>query len=230
MTTISLSEKAYRHIRQQVFRGDLAPGDRLVNRALAEELGTSFIPVREAISRLASEGFVEQVAGAGAFVRKFDRREIAEIYDVRVLFEPFAAGQAARFMTDHETEELGSILGRWESLGETILGRKRGASGADLERWLDLNEQFHKLLIESSRNRFLSKITNDVHVLSLCFSAHRGSPGLLSEELIRSTIESHQRLLDLLKKRDASGAEKVVREQLAFGRETVLSFFDRHLT
>ena len=95
MSTSTLSEKAYDHIRQQVFSGELGPGDRLVNRALAKQLGTSFIPVREAISRLASEGLVKQVAGAGAFVRSFDRQEISEIYDVRELFEPFAAAQAA---------------------------------------------------------------------------------------------------------------------------------------
>jgi DNA-binding FadR family transcriptional regulator len=77
MSTASLSEKAYQHIRQQVFAGALAPGDRLVNRTLAKQLGTSFIPVREAISRLASEGLVQQVAGAGAFVRTFDRQEIS---------------------------------------------------------------------------------------------------------------------------------------------------------
>ncbi|MEM7603659.1 MAG: GntR family transcriptional regulator, partial [Verrucomicrobiota bacterium] len=120
MTVVSLSEKAYQHIRSRVFTGELAPGDRLVNRTLADELGTSFIPVREAISRLASEGLVKQVAGAGAFVRSFDRQEVSEIYDVRELIEPFAAAQAARFITDHELAELQTLLKDWEELGETI--------------------------------------------------------------------------------------------------------------
>ena len=218
MSTSSLSEKAYQHIRERVFSGDLAPGDRLVNRALAKELGTSFIPVREAISRLASEGLVEQVAGAGAFVRAFDRREIEEIYDVRELFEPYAAAQAARFLTDHELAELGALLDRWESLGQTILGRKRGATEADLDRWLDLNERFHEILIQGSRNSLLSKITRDVKVLSRCFAAHRGAPGLLTRETVESTLESHRQLLKMLKGRDSRAAESVVREQLQFGR------------
>ena len=59
MATGTLSEKAYQHIRRLVSSGELQPGARLVNRALADQLGTSFIPVREAISRLASEGLVE---------------------------------------------------------------------------------------------------------------------------------------------------------------------------
>lgn len=224
----SLSEKAYRHIRRRVFSGDLEPGDRLVNRTLAKELGTSFIPVREAISRLASEGVVQQVAGAGAFVRTISRQEISEIYDVRELFEPYAAGQAARLMTAHELAELESLLREWEELGETVLGRKRGATSADLDRWLEINERFHEVMIAASRNRFLSKVTNDVQVLAACFAAHRGSPRLLSEELIQSTLASHRRLIELLRKGESEAAEKLVREQLQSGRERVLKFFDQN--
>ena len=230
MSAATLSEKAYQHIRHQVFAGELAPGAQLVNRTLAKELGTSFIPVREAISRLASEGLVEQVAGAGAFVRVFDRQEISEIYDVRELFEPFAAGQAARFLTDHELAELESLLTEWESVGKTILSRKRGATEADLDRWLELNERFHEVMISASRNRFLAKITRDVNVLSQCFAAHRGSPKLLSQETVRSTLESHRELFELLAARDSAGAEGRLREQLRFGRTSVLAFFDQNRT
>lgn len=226
MSVVSLSEKAYQHIRNRVFRGELVPGDRLVNRALAEELGTSFIPVREAISRLASEGLVEQVAGAGAFVRSFSRQEISEIYDVRELFEPFAAARAAKFMTEHELAELEAVLSDWEEVGATILSRTRGATLSDLKRWVDLNERFHELLVACSRNRFLSKVMSDVHLLSLCFSAHRGSPGLLSSQLVTSTLDSHRRLMTLLRDRDSDGAEELVRAQLEFGRDSVLRFFD----
>jgi DNA-binding GntR family transcriptional regulator len=228
MSVASLSEKAYHHIRRQVFAGELSPGDRLVNRVLANELGTSFIPVREAISRLASEGLVEQVAGAGAFVRVFDRQEISEIYDVRELFEPHAAGQAARFMTDHEVAELESLLKEWEDIGDTILTRKRGATELDLDRWLELNERFHAVMIQASRNRMLSKITKDVNVLSKCFAAHRGSPRLLSEDTVKSTLSSHRELFKLLADRDSNRAEALVRDQLKFGRESVLAFFDQN--
>ena len=228
MSTTTLRDKAYRHILQQVFAGALAPGTQLVNRTLAKELGTSFIPVREAISRLASEGLVEQVAGAGAFVRVFDRQEISEIYDVRELFEPFAAGQAARFLTDHELGELKSLLTQWEELGEVILGRKRGATTADLDRWLQLNEEFHEVMIKASRNRYLSKVTRDVNVLSQCFAAHRGSPKLLSEATVRSTLASHRELYQHLAARDSDAAEGLVRKQLHDGRVSVLAFFDQN--
>lgn len=226
MSNPSLSEKAYQHIRSRVFSGDLAPGERLVNRTLANQLGTSFIPVREAISRLASEGLVEQVAGAGAFVRSFDRREIAEIYDVRELFEPFAAARAARLLTEYELDELKSLLTQWETLATRIESRKRGATLTDLDQWLQINETFHQLFIGAARNQLLVKITNELNVLAKCFAAHRGSPRLLSPDLIASTLKTHRELLEALSGGDAPRAESIVREQLRFGRESVLHFFD----
>jgi len=92
---------------------------------------------------------------------------------------------------------------------------------------LEINERFHQIMITASRNRILSKITNELHVLSQCFAAHRGSPKLLSEELVRSTIESHVQLLDHLENRSSGKAESLLREQLRFGRQTVLGFFDQ---
>ena len=224
MSSTSLSEKAYQHIRRQVFSGDLKPGDQLVNRSLAKELGTSFIPVREAISRLASEGIVEQVAGAGAFVRTFDWQAVSEIYDVRILFEPFAAGQAARLMSDHEIAELKALMGEWAELGDSILARKRGATRSDQDRWSIINERFHELMITASRNRFLLKMTNDLQMLSQCFAAHRTAPRLLTEDLVQSTIQSHKELIHHFENRDSDKAEALVREQIAYGRRTVLGF------
>ena len=226
--TQSLRKKAYDHIRKRVINGEYPPGTQLVNRNLANELGTSFIPVREAISQLASEGIVEQVAGAGAFVRTFDRQEISELYDVRELFEPFAASQAARFMTDAELSEIESVYNKWSDLASTILQRKRGATAADHEAWLELNEVFHERLITGSRNRFLSKLTSDLHLLTLCFASHRGAPKLLSEDLVTSTLQTHKQLLDALLARDGEAAQEIILTQLKYGRETVLNFFDQN--
>jgi len=227
-TTGNLSVKAYEHIRRAVFSGELSPGTRLVNRKLAESLGTSFIPVREAINRLVSEGVVEQVPGAGAFVRSFDRQEVSEIYDVRELVEPFAAAEAARLINDHELDELKALLSEWEALGKTIAVREQGAISDDLDRWLTLNQRFHEIMIAASRNRFLAKTVNDAQVLSRCFAAQRGMPSLLSRALIRSTLKTHRALLTALAGRDSSAAQKVVLEQLRVGRKSVLGFHDQN--
>ena len=94
----TLAEKSYDYIRKRLAGGDLPPGKRLVNRVLADEIGVSVIPVREAIHRLASEGLVEHVPGSGSFVRKTDLHDLDNLYVLRDALESCAAGEAARFL------------------------------------------------------------------------------------------------------------------------------------
>jgi DNA-binding GntR family transcriptional regulator len=92
----TLAEKSYDYIRKKLAGGDLPLGQRLVNRVLADEIGGSVIPVREAIHRLASEGLVEHVPGSGAFVRKTDPHDLDNLYVLRDALESCAAGVAAQ--------------------------------------------------------------------------------------------------------------------------------------
>ena len=79
----TLKQRAYEYIRRQLLNGELSPGSRLCNRTLAEQIGMSFIPVREAISQLASEGLIEHRPRLGAFVLDPSREQIEELYDFR---------------------------------------------------------------------------------------------------------------------------------------------------
>ncbi len=223
MSETTLSEKAYQNLRQKVFSGELQAGDRLVNRTLASEMGMSFIPVREAIKRLSSEGVVEQVPGAGAFVRKIGRQELAQLYDVRELFEPYAAAQAARHITDYELADLWIIMRSWAATGEEILTNAGKASAEQMGRWLRHDEQFHQILIKASRNIWLEKIMNDLSLISLCFQAQRENPDILNPAVINEALRSHAELLNLLEAGDAEGAASMVRVQLN-KREEVLAY------
>ena len=93
--TTSLAEQAYKHIRGKLSNGTFVPGEQLVNRVLATEIGVSVIPVREAINRLATEGLVEHVPGSGAFVRQADGQQLHDLYVLRDALESCAAGEAA---------------------------------------------------------------------------------------------------------------------------------------
>ena len=108
----TLSQQVYEQLHQKLRAGDLPPGARLVNRTLAAELGTSTIPVREAISRLVSEGVLELTPGAGASVRAPEPNELGELYDVRAALEVLAATEAARFADEHLLAELRGICQR----------------------------------------------------------------------------------------------------------------------
>lgn len=135
-------------VRKWIITGRLEPGARLVENAIAEELGVSRGPVREAIRRLDREGFVVLSPRRGAAVADVSVREALDCYDVRMALEAVAAGLAAERHTDDDLGTMREVLdegnamlaaGRWD-----VLAR--------------LNNDFHVALAEASRNRQLVEL------------------------------------------------------------------------
>ncbi|MEZ6017177.1 MAG: GntR family transcriptional regulator [Planctomycetota bacterium] len=230
----SLADQAYGHIRGRLTRGAWAPGTRLANRALADEIGVSFTPVREALQRLASEGLVDYHPGAGAFVRAPDRRELAELYELRLVVEPYAARLAALHATPHDLSDLAACCeGFAASAAELALraaceGEGAALDGAALEHWFDLEERFHRCVFEAGRNRWLSKMGLDLSFVARAFQPQRGASGLVTAAVASETWRSHVELVERLRARDEDGAAAWMARQIERGRETVLAYFDRH--
>lgn len=223
----SLAEKSYEHIRRQLSEGALAPGKRLVNRTLAEEIGVSVIPVREAIHRLASEGLVEHVPGAGAFVKRPSRQDLDNLYVLRDALESCAAAEAARYITEIQLDDLEALLETAEQIAEEVQGQKSGhASKRQFDRWLDVEEQFHERLIEASRNPLLIKVVADHRAISEVFAAQRNNPAILSRQVAKDTCQSKRELLQALRVRDAGQARDIVSGQIQRGRRMVVGVLD----
>jgi len=224
----SLAEKSYQYIRERLSSGDLLPGKRLVNRTLAEAIGVSVIPVREAINRLASEGLVEHVPGAGAFVRKPNRQDLDDLYVLRDALESCAAAEAARRITDSELQELQGILERFIETTEQIKKQPKQHSNKKLQgRWLDDEKSFHELLVEASRNEVLAKAIRDNLAIVNVFEAQRADPSLLTYDVASETCVSKGKLIDALRDRDPERARKVMSDQIQRGRQVVVGFFSR---
>ena len=222
----SLAEKSYRHIRQKLSRGELPPGKRLVNRSLAEEIGVSVIPVREAIHRLASEGLVEHMPGAGAFVRKTNRQDLDNLYVLRDALESCAAGEAARYISESQLEELELLLNRARETLHLIQQQPKGhATKKQLDRWLDDEQEFHQRLFEAARNPLLEKVVDEHRAISEIFEAQRLDPRLLTVEVAEQTCRSKSDLLDAIRARDPIRARQLMSQQIQQGRKTVLTYF-----
>lgn len=222
----TLAERSYAYIRKKLSDGDFAPGSRLVNRALASEIGVSVIPVREAIHRLATEGLVEHVPGSGAFVRKVDPQELDNLYVLRDALESCAAGEAARYITDFQLEDLEAILAEAQALAEEI-DVATHATAEQFDAWLDTEQRFHQLLIEAARNPLLAKVAREHRAISQIFEAQRDDPQLLTAAVAASTCNGKQRLIKALKARDRHVAREVMSEQIQIGRKQVLSHLRR---
>lgn len=225
MPTLGL--RAYEELREMLVQGRLEPGTQLVNRKLADEIGMSMTPVREAVTRLASEGLVEHVPGAGAFVRRISRQELAELYDVRVALEPVAAAQAAEHATAGEIAELRAIVAdSFELIRAIAASAERHATAGQMATWLDFDRRFHEVVFHASRNRWLSKISGDMKLLAFGFSPQRRVPELLTVAAAVVTWRAHRRLIHALANRDPAAAAAVVREHVQVGKHEVFAHLE----
>ncbi|MGY8767043.1 MAG: GntR family transcriptional regulator [Pirellulales bacterium] len=222
------AEKSYRAIHDMLAQGELQPGERLVNRTLAERIGVSVIPVREALHRLATEGLIEHTPGAGAFVREPNRQDLEELYVLRDANESCAAGEAAKYITDLQLEELEAILQHMIQLADQVEATaKQKATKSIFDSWLDDESQYHEIIVEASRNRLLAKVIREYRAIDRIFEAQRMSPEILTLEVARRTCTDRQQFLKALGKRDSVLARKLMSEQIQKGRKTVLGFFSK---
>lgn len=219
----TLAERAYQHIRGKLAEGELAPGRQLVNRVLADEIGVSVIPVREAIHRLASEGLVEHVPGSGAFVRMVDREQLSNLYVLRDALESCAAGEAARNITSYQLEELESLLDEARTItAQVAANSKKHATKRQMNLWLDNEQRFHELLVESAHNPLLAKVVQEHRAIGEVFDAQRDDPQLLSADVAEYTCAGRSDLIDALRQRDHTRARQLTSEQIQRGRKQVL--------
>ena len=224
---VTLNETAYQHIRSSLTSGKLAPGERLLTRSLAEEIGVSLAPVREALHRLATEGLIEHIPGAGAFVRQRDRQELEELYVLRDAIESCAASEAARFASDQQLGTLKHLLHEMLEIAEEIDShpRKR-ATKTQFARWLKCDERFHQVIVEGSRNRLLMKVISDHRAISAVFEAQRNASRVLTNTICRETYRQHCDLFEALKHRDADRARQLMSQQIRYGQKTLFDHLD----
>ncbi len=222
-TPNSPSARAYAHVRDLIANGKLRPGSRLVTRTLAEETGMSLNPVREALGRLASEGVIDHVPGAGAFVRKLGRREIEEIFGMREALESYAAERAAQLITEDELLELDTICASWHKLASKLRTTPDTGQPEDfVKHWVDNAEQFHTLLVDAARNALLSKAVETFRLQQAVFVLHRRLPPIEMRAAAQTWL-SHSRLVRALRRGDGERAAWIVREQMRSGRRHTLA-------
>ena len=213
----------YWGLRRKLASGERRAGQRIVNRIMAKELNVSQTPLREAINRLASEGIVGYVPGAGAYVYTVNPQDLLQLYDRREHLEPFAAAQAARQVTEADLLELHRLCDDWLQIARTIRYEGRPAATADeMARWNDNEERFHALLLGAARNRWLViMIAKNLRLLSFAF-VQRQSPQLLGLHEAAIAWREHRRIVQAMARHDADATERLVRQHVSRGRAYVV--------
>ena len=148
-----LGEVVFEYLRNAILSGELKPGERLMEVTIAEQLGVSRTPVREAIRKLEKESFVIMIPRKGAYVADLTKNDILEVLEIRKELEGFAAALSAERMNDIEKEQLGRIV---EDFNECLVSM-------DKKRMIECDNEFHSFIFNASKNQRLINIIFDLH-------------------------------------------------------------------
>lgn len=190
-------------LRERIVTGALPAGAKIDQQALAEELGVSRMPVREALRRLSAEGFVVLISHRGAVVAQLSPEEIIEIYEMRGVLQGLASRLAVPHYSDEDIEEIERIL---EAMDRT----------KNVGKWIELNLAFHQRIESpSSAHHVLNLIER---LTQQCAPYMQISVHYLHAE--ESAVELHHAIRDACVARDPEAVEQAVRAHLSsWGRD-----------
>jgi DNA-binding GntR family transcriptional regulator len=201
----NLTELTYRSIKQSVLSGNIDRSHRLTEEYLATQLGISKSPVREALNRLEAEGLIRIEPRRGAFLREFSAKEIADLYDLRIVLEVHSLRVAA--ITPVFLVEMAASIARTTQI----------LAQGDRLKHIEEDLRFHRMIAEATNNEELCRLFENVQQKSLlCRYA--------SYELSATVSPlAHKRIYRALKNDDRDAAQVAMQEHITFVRDRLLN-------
>lgn len=213
----SLTDVAYREIRNGILRGVLAPGKKLVINELVDEWKISNTPIKEALNRLVADELVEALPRRGMRVRKYDAAEMREIFELRALHEVHCVRHLADAIA--ESPEVADTLRSILAESREVVG-----TGLDVDRLFSLDASFHEYIVAQCGNQTLMKNFNRLHAHSLTIGSAVSRN--CSLDRWRDTQKEHEKVLRGILKGSADEAEAALRIHLEKTCASLLGFFE----
>jgi DNA-binding GntR family transcriptional regulator len=210
----SLTAIIFERVREDILSGKYVNGDKIVEAKLAEELGVSRTPVREALKQLELDGLVESLPNRGVIVKGITDQDIEDIYSIRLAIEAIAARWAVERMEDSEVEQLKEIY----DLMEFYTFKE------DVQKTFELNTKFHETMYRGTKSRYLEHVLKDFQL----FIKSTRNESLKSEGRIDRALEEHKRILDAFFNRDPEQAVEAIVGHLVNSRNNVSKLIELH--
>ena len=205
---LPLRDVVFNTLRQAILKGELKPGERLMEIQLANKLGVSRTPVREAIRKLELEGLVLMIPRKGAEVAEITRQDMEDVLEVRTALEELAVKDACDHITDAQLSELKKASNEF---------KKALLEGKDLVTCADADMHFHDVILSATNNRRLIQMLNN-----LSEQMYRYRVEYLKDETIYPRLlKEHKDIAESLRRKDKSRASETMREHVKNQAEAV---------
>jgi DNA-binding GntR family transcriptional regulator len=205
---VALHDQVAARLRAMLVEGEIAPGAKLNERELSEQLNVSRTPLREAIKRLGAEGLVDLLPGRGAVAVKLSEADVLHTFEVLAGLEGQSGALAAERITDDELSEVRAL--HYEMMASVVRG--------DLSTYYRLNALIHTAINNAAKNPLLVRTYAGINarVQSLRFSTNQNL------ENWRRAVKEHEMMIDALSARDAAALRQVLIDHVHNKRDTVL--------
>ena len=209
----SVGDAVYDALKGAIIKGDLAPGQRLIEHQLSLQLRTSRIPIREAIKKLEQEGLVEKLHRRGFIVKSVSQAEIEETFGIRAVLESYAAYLA--------TERLTDVLIR--TLEASIQDYRDGLASNDVEKMMSANTQFHETIYRAAGSQKLYTLINNFRD----FIARYRRALLTNLDFAKISLDDHVQMVSAMRKKDKERVESLVRTHILRGKSIVVTEMEK---
>jgi len=195
-----LSQKVYRALKTEIIKGSLKPGTKLLEGKIAEQMGVSRTPVREALKELAAEGFVKMNPNQAVVVSNASVEDVQEVLQIRGVLEGLAVRLATKIISEEEIEELEKYQKQMEYY----------TNKDDALAFSEMDAEFHELILNICGNNRLIQIRKN-----LSDQAHRYRIRSLSVPgRLKYSLKEHQEIIEALKRKDAEQADRLSQKHI----------------
>ncbi|VWX61390.1 conserved hypothetical protein [Burkholderiales bacterium 8X] len=204
--SFGLTPRAYEQLREEIVDGVLRPDEPLYEIHLAERLGMSRTPIREALKLLTREGYLEELPSRGYVVPRRSLDDLREFFELREVLEASATRYAAMRASAADLVELGRLCDRYE--------REKNDA-----KWVQIGHQFHNLLIKSARNARLMAMLDSLNA-QIVISRRTVAQADVARRL--TAVRDHRAIFEAVRQRDETLAQSLAAEHVRRSYETTL--------
>lgn len=205
---LPLRDVVFNTLRKAILKGELKPGERLMEIALAERLGVSRTPVREAMRKLELEGLVVMIPRRGAQVANITEKDLNDVLEVRIALENLSIENACARMTEEQLAEL------WKAAKDFEATMAEG----NLVKLAEADVAFHEVIYKSSDNRRLNQVLNNLREQIYRYRVEY----LKDEETRNLLVKEHEEIYEAIRNRDVKQAQEISYQHIENQREAII--------